>query len=91
MVDHVVGAKLSDIIMAPFNGFKDAIEINIFILVLGGFLNIVTQTGALEAGFNQSLKVKRNELKIIPILMILFSIGGSTYGMAEETIPFMVY
>ena len=42
--------------MAPFNGFKDAIEINIFILVLGGFLNIVTQTGALEAGFNQSLK-----------------------------------
>ncbi len=89
MVDHVVGAKLSDIIMAPFNGFKDAIEINIFILVLGGFLNIVTQTGALEAGIQSVVKkLKGNELKIIPILMILFSIGGSTYGMAEETIPF---
>ncbi|MGG7017969.1 UNVERIFIED_CONTAM: hypothetical protein P3E19_32210, partial [Pseudomonas aeruginosa] len=56
MVDHVVGAKLSDIIMAPFNGFKDAIEINIFILVLGGFLNIVTQTGALEAGIQSVVK-----------------------------------
>lgn len=89
MVDHVVGAKLSDIVMAPFNGFKDAIEISIFILVLGGFLNIVTQTGALEAGIQAVVKkLKGNELKIIPILMLLFSIGGSTYGMAEETIPF---
>ena len=42
--------------MAPFNGFKDAIEINIFILVLGGFLNIVTQTGALEAGIQSVVK-----------------------------------
>ncbi|MGC3658029.1 YfcC family protein, partial [Enterococcus faecalis] len=75
MVDHVVGAKLSDNIMAPFNGFKEAIEIKIFILVLGGFLNIVTQTGALEAGIQSDVKkLKGNELKIIPILMILFSI-----------------
>ncbi|MGH2096209.1 YfcC family protein, partial [Enterococcus faecalis] len=73
MVDHVVGAKLCDIIMAPFNGFKDAIEINIFILVLGRFLNIVTQTAALEAVIQSVVKkLKENELKIIPILMILF-------------------
>jgi uncharacterized ion transporter superfamily protein YfcC len=89
MVDHVVGAKLSDVVMSPFNGFKEAIEISVFILVLGGFLNIVTQTGALEAGIQTVVKkLKGNELKIIPILMILFSIGGTTYGMAEETIPF---
>lgn len=41
MVDYVVGVKLLDIIMVLFNGFKDVIEINIFILVFGGFLNIV--------------------------------------------------
>lgn len=89
MVDHVVGAHLFDVVMAPFNGFRDAIEISFFILVLGGFLNLVTQTGALEAGIQHLVKkLKGNELIIIPIIMFLFSIGGSTYGMAEETIPF---
>ncbi|GEQ49585.1 YfcC family protein [Tetragenococcus koreensis] len=88
-VNQVVGAKISDIVMAPFNGFRDAIEISVFILVLGGFLNIVTQSGALESGIQTVVKkLKGNELIIIPILMVLFSIGGSTYGMAEETIPF---
>lgn len=88
-VNQVVGAKISDIVMAPFNGFRDAIEISVFILVLGGFLNIVTQSGALESGIKTVVKkLKGNELIIIPILMVLFSIGGSTYGMAEETIPF---
>ncbi|EOL50015.1 C4-dicarboxylate transporter [Enterococcus phoeniculicola ATCC BAA-412] len=88
-VSKVVGAKLSDFVMSPFNGFGDAIDICVFILVLGGFLNIVTKTGTLEAGIQHIVKkLKGNELIIIPILMILFSIGGSTYGMAEETIPF---
>lgn len=89
VVNKVVGAKISDFVMSPFNGFRDAIDICVFILVLGGFLNIVTQTGALEAGIQHVVKkLKGNELIIIPILMILFSIGGSTYGMAEETLPF---
>lgn len=88
-VSRVVGAKVSDFFMAPFNGFKDAIEICVFILCLGGFLNIVTKTGALEAGIQHLVKkLKGNELILIPILMLLFSVGGSTYGMAEETIPF---
>lgn len=89
MISHVTGASLADIVMSPFNGFREAIEISFFILILGGFLNIVTQTGALESGIQHLVrKLKGNELVIIPIMMILFSIGGSTYGMAEETIPF---
>lgn len=88
-VAEVFPAKISTIVMATFYGFKDAIEICIFILILGGFLNIVNQTGALEAGVQEIVKkLNGNELIIIPILMILFSIGGSTFGMAEETIPF---
>ncbi|MGX6962577.1 YfcC family protein [Vagococcus xieshaowenii] len=88
-VSQVIGANVFDVVMSPFYGFKDAIDICIFILVLGGFLNIVTKTGALEAGIqNVVKKLKGNELVIIPILMFLFSVGGSTYGMAEETIPF---
>lgn len=89
MVAEVVPANIATVVMAPFNGFKDAIEICIFILMLGGYLNIVNKTGALEAGIQTVVKkLKGNELIIIPILMILFSIGGSTFGMAEETLPF---
>lgn len=88
-ISSVVAAKLSDFVMAPFNGFKDAIEISVFILFLGGFLGLVTKTGALEAGIQHVVrKLHGNELIMIPILMILFSLGGSTYGMSEESIPF---
>lgn len=87
----VVGANLATVFMAPFNGFKDAIDVCVFVLLLGGFLGIVTKTGALDAGIAALVrKLKGNELILIPILMTLFSIGGSTYGMAEETIAFYI-
>lgn len=85
----VNAAKISDVFMATFNGFKDAIDVAVFVLLLGGFLGVVAKTGALDAGVAALVKkLKGNELLLIPILMTLFSIGGSTYGMAEETIAF---
>lgn len=85
----VVGATLPSLVMAPYNGFLDAIDISIFVLVLGGFLGIVQATGALEAGIHSLVKKKKDrEISLIVILMILFSIGGTTFGMAEETMAF---
>ena len=49
-VEGVQGATLADIVTAPVLGFKDAIEVCLFVLILGGFLGIVTETGALDAG-----------------------------------------
>src|SRR5574344_2230136 len=87
----IIPAKVSDILMAPVSGFKDSVEVCIFILVLGGFLAIVTKTGALETGVKTMVrKLKGHELWIIPILMFLFSIGGTTYGMQEETVGFYI-
>ena len=61
----------------------------LFVMILGGFLGIVTETGALDAGIAALVhKLKGNELVLIPILMAIFSIGGTTYGMCEETVPF---
>lgn len=89
MVSAVQGAKLSTLVMAPFNGFVDAIDISIFVLVLGGFLGLINYTGAIEAGINALVKKRKGkELSLIVTLMILFSIGGTTYGMAEETVAF---
>jgi uncharacterized ion transporter superfamily protein YfcC len=85
----VVGAKISDILSAPILGFQDAADVSVFILVLGGLLAIVTKTGALETGIKVLVKkLKGRELILIPILMLIFSIGGTTYGMMEETVAF---
>lgn len=91
VVKGVTPAKLSDIVMAPIKGFADAADICIFIIVLGGFLGVVTKTKALEAGVATLVrKLKGHELWIIPILMLVFSIGGTTYGMQEETVGFYI-
>ena len=71
------------------SSFTDALPVCLFVLILGGFLGIVTETGALDAGIAALVKkLKGNELVLIPILMFIFSIGGTTYGMCEETVPF---
>ena len=85
----VVPAKISDILMAPILGFADAIDVCIFVIVLGGFLRIVAKTEALENGIKVLVqKLKGKETILIPILMFIFSIGGTTYGMLEETVGF---
>ena len=85
----VVRATLSQTLMAPILGFADAIDIGIFILILGGFLKIVNSTNSIETGIQVLIKkLHGRELMLIPILMFLFSIGGTTYGMLEETVGF---
>ncbi len=88
-VEGIEGATLSGVLTAPVFGFQDAIGVCLFVLILGGFFGIVTETGALDAGIAALVKkLKGNELVLIPILMFIFSIGGTTYGMCEETVPF---
>ena len=86
-----VGAKLSDFLLSPILGFSDAVDVCVFILILGGFLAIINKTGALETGIKVLVKkLKGNEIVLIPILMFIFSVGGTTYGMLEETVGFYV-
>ena len=85
----VIGATLSQTLLAPILGFADAIDIAIFIFILGGLLKVVNKTGAIETGIEVLIKkLKGKELILIPILMFIFSIGGTTYGMLEETVGF---
>lgn len=84
-----------DVMMAPVLGMlgsettDPAISISFFILIVGGFLGIVNKTGALDAGIGSIVKrFKGREKNLIFILLPIFALGGSTYGMAEETIPF---
>ena len=86
-----VGASLSQILMSPILGFEGAVDVAIFVMVLGGFLAIINRTKSFETGIKVLVqKLKGRELILIPILMLIFSIGGTTYGMLEETVGFYV-
>ncbi len=85
------GKKLGviDVFRAPMKAFalESKASIIVFILVLGGFLNIIIESKVLDATFGRLMtKLKNKEFWIIPVVMISFSIGGTVYGMGEETI-----
>ena len=85
-----------DVMLAPVAGFYDpdsyganAIDVALFVLLLGGFLGVVNATKAIDTGIQAAMgRMKGREIWMIPILMSLFALGGTTYGMAEETLAF---
>jgi uncharacterized ion transporter superfamily protein YfcC len=85
-----------DILLAPIKGFYDpvtnqarAIDVALFVLIIGGFFGVVNKTKAIESGiFQITEKLKGREIWLIPTLMGFFALGGTIFGMAEETLPF---
>lgn len=66
-----------------------AVGIIAFILVIGGAFGIILRTGAVEAGImNMIRKTNGKEKMLLPLLFILFSLGGAVFGMGEESLPF---
>src|ERR671910_347071 len=66
-----------------------AIDIALFIIVIGGFLGVTMKTGAIQAGIGGLVqRMKGKERLLIPVLMTVFALGGTTYGMAEESLAF---
>ncbi|MGL6130951.1 MAG: YfcC family protein [Fusobacteriaceae bacterium] len=82
---------LWEIISAPIKGFGEAQDIALFVLVIGGFLGVVMKTGAIDAGVATLIKkFKGRETLLIPIMMSIFALGGTSFGLAEETVAFYV-
>ncbi|MCD6031955.1 MAG: putative rane protein [Thermomicrobiales bacterium] len=66
-----------------------AIDVALFVIIIGGFLGVTMKTGAINAGIARVVtSMTGRERLMIPILMIIFALGGTTYGMAEETLAF---
>ena len=82
-------AGIGAVLKAPFSGFYDAVDVCVFILMVGGFLGVVMKTGAIDAGVSNVIRLLGGREKyLIPLLMIVFGLGGTTYGMWEETMAF---
>lgn len=80
---------ISQILMAPGRGIQLAIEVLAFVFIIGGVFQIMAKTNALNMGIQKIVKkLGKKEILIIPILMLLFGLGGSTFGMSDELVPF---
>lgn len=84
-------AGFLDIFTAVFDGMVQSADIVFLLFIVGGSFGILTATGAIEALFNRLItKLNGNEIYLIPILMTFFAICGATFGMAEESIPYLI-
>ena len=82
---------IGDLFSAFFNGTVEAGELIAFLFATGGAFYVVQKSGAINAGLGKLIKrFKGREFWLIAILMTLFSVGGATFGMAEEVLPFIV-
>ena len=87
---------ITAVLLAPIDGLYNhetytagAIDVALFVLIIGGFLGVVNKTGAIDAGIERvTVRLNGKEEWMIPILMGLFAAGGTIYGMAEESLPF---
>lgn len=79
-----------DVFKAVPTGMKKGASIIFFIFIVGGAFEMFTATGAIEAGIgNAARKLDGKEKLMIPLFLIIFSLGGATFGMAEETLIFV--
>jgi uncharacterized ion transporter superfamily protein YfcC len=75
--------------LASGDKFGAAVGVVMFILVIGGAFGIVLRTGAIEAGIIATIKKTSGaEFLIVPVMFVLFSLGGAVFGMGEEAIAF---
>ncbi len=76
-------------IQSPIKGIMEAIDVILFVLIIGGFIGIMNFSGAFEAGISSLAQtLKGREYILIIVITILIAIGGTTFGLAEETIAF---
>src|ERR1035437_10444776 len=80
--------------IAPLKGFVEAAKIIGFVLIVGGAFNVLAKTDAINSLINKLAKAHKTSSKLrpffIPVMILLFSLGGATFGMNEEIIPFVL-
>ena len=80
---------IQQVLQAPGKGIQAAIEVIAFVFIIGGVFAIMDKTRAMTVGLKKLVaKLGNKGIILIPILMLLFGLGGSTFGMSDELVPF---
>jgi uncharacterized ion transporter superfamily protein YfcC len=90
-VNGMYGIEGEDGTISVYNwgGLYGAIDVALFVLIIGGFLSMTMATGAIDAGIGKiTTALEGKEKWMIAILMFVFALGGTSYGMAEESLAF---
>lgn len=85
-------ATLMSFLKAFPAGMQETADIIFFIFLVGGAFSIITKTGAIEAAIAKcalATRGKKSSALVIPFVMFVFSMGGMSFGMAEETLVFV--
>lgn len=76
-----------DVILAPVEGVYETVDIMLFVLIIGGIIGLLNSSGAFDAGFAAlSRATKGREFILIIVVTFLIAMGGTSFGLAEETI-----
>ena len=82
------------LMMAPIKGFVEAAQIIGFVLIVGGAFAVLQRTDAIDSMIKTVAKAHTHSpfvrAMIIPVFVTMFSLGGATFGMSEEAIPFIL-
>lgn len=79
----------AELLLAPIQGVYDSIGIILFVFIIGGVIGVINESGAINAGIAAlSRATKGHEYMLIIFVTFLISLGGTTFGLAEETIAF---
>ena len=81
---------LWDILMAPIRGFQSASDVGIALLIAGGFLNVMSATGGLEAGIGKMLKRLKGSV-LIAVMLLVSALMGTVFGFWEEILAFSLF
>lgn len=79
-----------EVFMAIPKGMEQAAYVIFFLFIIGGAFRILQATGAIETGIGNVVRtLEGKETLIIPVIMVIFALGGSILGVAEEALAFM--
>jgi uncharacterized ion transporter superfamily protein YfcC len=83
-------AGLAEVLLAYPRGLVETAPIVFYIFLIGGAFGVLGATGALDAAIRALVAACRGRGEVVvPLLVVVFSLGGATIGMAEETLPFL--
>ena len=86
---NIHAVNLSEIIKSPVLGMIDSVKIGLFLIIFGGCMGIIDEIDAINTGIKCLIKrLNGHEIKIVPAIMAIFALLGTTNGFYSETIPF---
>ncbi|WP_460715500.1 YfcC family protein [Nocardioides dilutus] len=90
-INGLYGVMNADGYIGPYESGElyGAAGVFLFVLAIGVFITMAMRTGAIDNGVARiATRMSGRGTVLIAVLMVLFSVGGTTEGMAEETLGF---